>query len=523
MSYSDIAVPASAGSDLRRRALTKPMARSVLTAALGLGVVADSLFRDGSPGLAVPLWTALVALNLLNLAWQDGRSVPRESSGWLLCAVLFSSGFAWRNAELVLFLDLVATAGCLGMAAIRMRDPRATVVANRIRDLVVHAARYLFDAIPGILVLAATELFAPGEGERIGGRAKPLIRAGLLAAAVLVVFGSLLRGADPIFASLVALPPLDMETVLSHGVVILFFTALTGGWARAALLPPPDSDPRSLRLGFTLGSLDVTMILGTLVALFTAFLGAQLGWLFGGEQFLRERTGLTAAEYARRGFFQMVWVVTLVVPVLIATRAALPADRALERRHTVLSVPVIVLLGAMIVSAALRLQMYVGYFGLTTDRLYPLVFMAWLAVVLVWLTATVLRGRGERFVGGALVSGLATLALLNLTDPEGFIARTNVERAKVDVKYLSRLGGSAVPIAVQATLAVYPASPDARDEQCAAANTLLNRFGPPRRPRVTDGAWRFWNADNALGEAAVRQAFVPLERVRAASCRANQR
>ena len=67
------------------------------------------------------------------------------------------------------------------------------------------------------------------------------------------------------------------------------------------------------------------------------------------RQFLHARTGLTAAAYARQGFFQMVWVVTLVVPVLVGTRAALRPGKALARRHTLLSLPVIVLLGAIIV------------------------------------------------------------------------------------------------------------------------------------------------------------------------------
>ena len=106
----------------------------------------------------------------------------------------------------------------------------------------------------------------------------------------------------------------------------------------------------------------------------------QLGWFFGGERFLRATTGLTAAEYARRGFFQMVWVVALVVPLLLvdargaARRSARsPGDTRCSR------FPIVGLLGAIIVSAALRMRLYVHYYGLTTDRLYTLVFMGWLA------------------------------------------------------------------------------------------------------------------------------------------------
>ena len=101
----------------------------------------------------------------------------------------------------------------------------------------------------------------------------------------------------------------------------------------------------------------------------------------------------------------MVWVVALVVPLLLATRAMLAPDPSLARRHTLMSLPIVALLGAIIVSAALRMRLYVHYYGLTTERLYTLVFMGWLAIVLALLATTVLRGRGRAFVGGSVISG----------------------------------------------------------------------------------------------------------------------
>ncbi len=300
-------------------------------------------------------------------------------------------------------------------------------------------------------------------------------------------------------------------------VPLLVFAAITGGWARAALIAPAENQFTTTRIGFSLGMLDVTTVLGTLTVLFSAFLIAQLGWLFGGEQFLRARTGLTAAEYARSGFFQMTWVVLLVVPVLLVTRSALQPGRALARRHTMLSIPVIVLLGVMIVSAALRLRMYVEFFGLTIERLYPMVFMGWLGFVLVWLAATVLRGRSRAFVAGALLSGLATLAALNVSDPDGYVARVNSARSKVDVEHLSRLSGGAVPLAVAATLTMKPVDAESRAIHCRAASNLLRRYGPTAAP--IEAPWRTWNFDNAAAQRVVGKNFVALARARASSCK----
>jgi hypothetical protein len=269
---------------------------------------------------------------------------------------------------------------------------------------------------------------------------------------------------------------------------------------------------------------DMTAALATLDALFALFIIVQLGWLFGGESFLQARTGLTAAEYARKGFFQMVFVVLLVVPLLVATRALLAPGIDAARRHTRLAIPMVVLLLAMIASAALRMRLYVQYFGLSTDRFYTLAIMAWLAFVLVWLAATTLRGRDQRFVAGAVLAGFATLLVLNVVVPDRVVARVNVARAQrptsaggtpLDLDYLSTLSGEAMRTAIAATLSP-PANmsgsaataPTGAQQQtpaaqrCNAARRIRSRWSPSSYTageRDVPGAWRQWNAGERGG------------------------
>jgi hypothetical protein len=362
-------------------------------------------------------------------------------------------------------------------------------------------------------------------------RLGPVTRAALITTAFALVFGSLLRGADPIFASLVSLPRFDLDAVVSHTLFVGFGTWVAAGWVRSALVEDvgkrraPDQFPMSL------GLLDITAALGTLIVLFAGFVASQLGWFFGGERFLRARTGLTAAEYARGGFFQMVWVVVLVVGVLLATRAMLRPGHTLARRHTLLSLPVVALLAAIILSAAMRMRLYVHYYGLTTDRLYPMVFMGWLGVVLVWLTLTVLSGWGRPFVAGAVLSGLVVLAALNIVAPDAIVARTNLTRAAqpgsgtralLDLVHLTSLSGEAAELAVAATLGApfgvgagaLPAVPEG--QRCTAALLLLERWGPASHPverRSRDAAWRSWNAGEARAMRVVQEHLTQLQAV----------
>ena len=509
-----------------------PPVHSLLWQAALLGLSADALLYDGPVGPGLAIWVLVLALAAFALTWSAGRRVAREAAVWLGTAVLLAACTAWRDAETLRVFDIMATIGVLGLAGIALRDPALAIGAPRLRDTIWAGLAVVRSVARGIVPLAVRELFRADRRPGALGRVRTTARLVIIAATLLLVFGSLLRSADPIFARLVSLPEFDVERVTSHVLVMGIFTWIAGGWAYGALVESPTSRRAPERIPISLGALDLTTALGTLNVLFGAYVLTQLGWFFGGERFLHATTGLTAAEYARQGFFQMVWVVALVVPLLLATRAAVGADTTLARRHTVLSMPVVALLGAIIVSAALRMRLYVHYYGLTTERLYTLVFMGWLAIVLVLLAATVLRDRGRTFVAGSFVSALTLLLGLHVVVPDMVVARVNVSRAAasdaaqpLDLAYLASLSGEAVPLAVRATLAppseLQPVDPYHADRRCAAASRLLHEWGPASRRvvrRQSPTAWRTWNAGESIALRAVGERSADLRRLRHALC-----
>src|SRR5439155_4187320 len=236
------------------------------------------------------------------------------------------------------------------------------------------------------------------------------------------------------------------------------------------------ASPKSQTLGMT----EVATALTAIDLLFLVFVIVQFRYLFGADTLVQITPDLTYAEYARRGFFELVVAVFLVVPVLLVADWFL--DRRIRRDALVfrgLAGVQIGLVLAITASALQRLRLYHASYGLTESRFYAMVLLIWIGAMLCWLAATVLRGRRDSFAFGTLASGLATIALLFVINPDAVVARTNVARmtsagppVRFDAAYATSLSADAAPVLIDAL----PALP--RDLQCPIARRMLRRWPP---------------------------------------------
>ena len=147
-----------------------------------------------------------------------------------------------------------------------------------------------------------------------------------------------------------------------------------------------------------------------------------------------------------------------------------------------------------------------------------MVLLIWIGAMLLWLAATVLRGRRDRFAFGALASGLATVALLFVINPDAVIARANVARTvsadapvRFDVAYATSLSADAVHVLIDAL----PALP--LDAQCRLAQRMLRRWPPDRDRSIRSWNWSAVRASDAVREheAQLRSMVGPDQRCEA--------
>ena len=282
------------------------------------------------------------------------------------------------------------------------------------------------------------------------GRALAVSRGVLLAAPLLVLFGALFVAADAVFKRLVLeVYGFDLAKVFSHLFLFCFFAWMSAGLLWAGLMARvPQNLARPHPRTISLGIVEVEVVLGLLDLLFLTFMVIQVRYLFGAAGHVATTAGLTYAEYARHGFFELATVTALALPLLLLAHWLFtPENRTHEITYKTLAMIMVGLLFVVVVSALQRMYLYTSEFGLTELRLYRTIFMFWISAVLVWFLLTVLRSRRDRFAFGALVAGFMAILAINAMNPDALIAKTNIDRLqqgkRFDPYYLTTLSADA--------------------------------------------------------------------------------
>jgi hypothetical protein len=293
----------------------------------------------------------------------------------------------------------------------------------------------------------------------------------VLATVLLAVFVPLLMSADAAFAQLLEdIVPTgwSLEQPIERGIVATLFVALGGGLLYARLRPV---DVAPCPATHSLGRVEARIALGTLVALFGAFVALQAATLFGGQRHVLDTAGLTYAEYARSGFAQLLGVAALTFAVIGAARRWAPRERVLPAALCLLALVVCV-------SALRRLGLYEETFGFTRLRFAAHAALLYFAA----LFALVLVTRSPRAIV-ALTAG--SVLVFALADPERRIAEHNVERyertGKIDVVYLEELGADAVPALARVPQVVSPCVADDGPAGFNLARAAARRTSTARR------------------------------------------
>lgn len=477
--------------------------------ALAVGAAGDLLLRASPWGVSLPLWTALLVAAIVGL--QRWTEADDAAVGWIPLVLGAASLAAWRDSPTLKALSITSVLVILALAMMRARG--GTV---RLAGLAHHALGIATSA--GDAAIGAVRLLTGdvdwGELRGRGGSgttaAVAVFRGAALAVPLLLVFGALLASADARFESLLGgLFQMDGPALVGHLLFSALVAWIAGGVLRTMTLGGGQPGPEFARpASLSLGIVETATALGLLNLLFLAFVLVQLPYFFGSAALIQAPGSATFSDYARRGFFELVTVAGLVLPMLLAAEWLVRRETAAHHRvFRVVAGTQVALLFVMMGSGVHRMRLYWGAYGLTELRVYTMAFMLWLGVVAGWFAWTVLRGHRQRFAWGALLAALDMVVLLHLANPDALIVRVNASRPdaalRFDGAYAATLSADAVP----PLLAALPAMSDGA--RCRAADALLHRWS------AGTGDWRSWSLSRARAGRAMQG---NLKRLRTMTC-----
>ncbi|WP_426508836.1 DUF4153 domain-containing protein [Dactylosporangium sp. McL0621] len=453
---------------------------AALYGALAAALVAAVALPPDRPGLGWPIAGLGLLVPLLLLRRRSTRLGARvEAVLWCAAALaLLSVGF-FRAAGWLFALSALTAFGCLALAVGRH---------GRI-PAVLHAPFTVVFAIFRALPWSAAGLNRPGRPEprpAASTNGLRLLASIGIGAALVIVFGALFASADAGFARVVdaVTPTIDAGTVARWALVAVAAAALS--LAGAFLVANPSTVGDGAPRARAVRRVEWLVPVGALLGLFGVFVAVQLTVLFGDRDYVMRTVGLTFAEYARKGFWQLLVITLLTLCVMgVTARKAPRTDRMLLR----VVLGLLALCSLVVVGSALwRMNVYEQAYGFTRLRVFVSAVEVWLGGLFVLVMAAGLTP-STRWLGRAGVAlWVVTLLGLAVLNPDRFIAAHNVarsDRGNADIWYLRTLSADAAP-----ELAKLPTGA----RECALSGISGDLAEEP-------DDWRGWN----LGRARARQ------------------
>lgn len=408
----------------------------------------------------------------------DGYSAALLTLSVIICAGFARSDDLFVKFVLVCFLLLAINLALCLMAGQNRRDPsHFSSLADPFRAAVMLGIGEMSPAFRGL-----------GKAFREGG---PAVKKGgavglglAVAVPLLCVLIPLLMSADAAFSGLLGLLP---EFRLGELILTLIFgtAATTVVYTQGVALKHKPKAAAAESVTKKVSPLTVNTVLGAVCAVYAVYLLSQLAYFVGGFSGILPE-GFTAAEYARRGFFEMAWLCVIdlgVVALSVGLVTKKEGKAPLSTRLLCLFIGLVTVF--LVITASAKMGLYISFYGLTRLRVLTEVIMVFLglttALVCLWLFLPKVS-----YMKVILLMALSMGAVTLWADVDTVVAAYNVSAYQigalesVDVEYLGTLGHGAVPYIAKLT----------EDKNAAVAQQATAIL--EEREKVTDD-FREWN------------------------------
>ena len=319
---------------------------------------------------------------------------------------------------------------------------------------------------------------------------------------MILILTALLASADLIFRERLAglLNLITIDNIIEY-IFRLFYIIILGYFLMGAYLHAltrsadeksftPDKPVVQPFLGFV----EALTVLVLVNLLFLSFIIIQFRYFFAGQANISVE-GFTFAEYARRGFFELVAVAVISLGVFYLLSMFTKRNTRFSRiSFSALSALLLVQVGCMLISAYQRLNLYEAAYGFTTFRTITHIFMFWLGILLIVVMLMEVFNRFRRLALVLFLGFFGFTVTLNLLNMDRFIVQRNLAHAiaghPLDAGYLlNNLSADSIPALFEAEQA--PETPQELKDTLTAI--LACKFARKNAEENSERSWMEWH------------------------------
>jgi Domain of unknown function (DUF4173) len=467
------------------------------TAALVTSALGAALLFSAWPGINWAIWVTAASISVILSRIVGQKKIEAPLLVLLTWATVLSFGLAVTDKDPIRFFVVTSDAMLLGLAVIAVGSESWSALSAKLLAVVPFLA-------PLRVWQATAYEAADAPGSISSPRARSIIRGTLLSLPIVLILIMLLGSADPVIrwgTDRIAewLPDWSFPPRLLFFGFLLSITLGANSISSRQIgsrLPNIPALPRTLTIGLT----EQRMMLWSAAVVLWLFVVLQISYFIHPPPVVMD-SGVTFAEYARRGFGELSFAATIVGAIILILEYARPADATeRDRRMLVrLELALLVALELVLVSAFRRVILYEQAYGFTTGRLFPQAYMVAMSLVLIALALEVARG-GISISFGRRVAEIAlgVFTVLVFWNYEAWIVNQNIDRVaqsgKFDWDYTNRLSRDAIPTLVSRRAELPPDARAGIEARLACARLPAERrwFEWNQSVHAADRALRSW-------------------------------
>ncbi len=473
-----------------------------------IGVSSDIFFYNKTLGISYLVFIVLILVVLLVSFWGSLKKL--NNTAWLFAVpiLLLSSTFFIYSNQVLRILNYLIVPILIMMLG--------SLIANLNRsdwsDI-----RFIGDIAKRIFVpfrfvhrpFLTLSRIAEHSGKDSKSRILPKVIIGvLISIPIMAIILWLLSSADIVFKNFFINIPL--VKMFKHFLVIILVSvyAICFIWTLLKAFderkkPANDTTYNKISWKLFLDPIVSLTILFLMNAIYTIFSFIQFTYLFGGSSFILP-SSFTYAEYARRGFAELVIVSIINFAILIFSITFVKKDS--KRIFVAIRVFLTLLIFftfVLLASAFYRMLVYEQAYGFTYLRIFVQAFMIMLFFLFI-INIIYIWYQKLPIIKSYFVISLAIYIILNFTNVDIIIAKNNINRyfetGQIDITYLKGLSYDAAA-EIQKLYISVKSSPDLKEKQMA--EEILKYFKESKLNLKNQKSWQSYNISKYKAEKII--------------------